>query len=239
LLNHHSKNEYLLKICAVGSSNIGKTKILRRFSEGKFTTNYLPTLGVDITTKKIQVDDNIIKLILVDTAGQEFFGKLRPSYYRGASACAIFFSLNDRSTFDSVPYWLKEFRGHIPDTSVPISLVAIHDRKRIQVKKDPGKSRKKQKSRKIVFKSFESFLIWFFNNQSNKLKLHKKRQEEGQINQDKSYLENNLIVSSDEAKRLAQYLGMNYCELYLQKPFCFKQCLIQLVRDALLAKEEN
>ncbi|MHA2075853.1 MAG: Rab family GTPase, partial [Candidatus Hodarchaeales archaeon] len=83
-------------ICAIGSSDLEKTTLIRRFAEGKFTTNYLPTLGVDITTKKIQVDDNNIKLILVDTAGQEFFGKLRPSYYRGASACTIFFSLHKR-----------------------------------------------------------------------------------------------------------------------------------------------
>ena len=117
-----SKNEYLLKICAIGSGSVGKTSLLRRFAEGKFTTNYLPTLGVDITTKKIQVDNNNVKLILVDTAGQEFFGKLRPSYYRGASACLIMFALNEKSSYDSIPTWLAEFRKHIPDPKIPIAL---------------------------------------------------------------------------------------------------------------------
>jgi small GTP-binding protein len=119
------RNEYLLKICAIGSSDLEKTTLIRRFAEGKFTTNYLPTLGVDITTKKIQEDDNNIKLILVDTAGQEFFDKLRPSYYRGASACTIFFSLHKRDTFNAVPLWLKEFRKHIPDASILITLIAV------------------------------------------------------------------------------------------------------------------
>jgi Ras-related protein Rab-1A len=117
-----SSNEYLLKICAIGSGSVGKTSLIRRFAEGKFTTNYLPTLGVDITTKKIHVDKNTVKLILVDTAGQEFFGKLRPSYYRGASACLIMFALNEKSSYDSIPTWLAEFRKHIPDASVPIAL---------------------------------------------------------------------------------------------------------------------
>ncbi|MFX0181704.1 MAG: Rab family GTPase [Candidatus Hodarchaeota archaeon] len=117
-----SVNEYLLKICAIGSGSVGKTSLIRRFAEGKFETNYLPTLGVDITTKKIHIDDNQVKLILVDTAGQEFFGKLRPSYYRGASACLIMFALNDKKSFDSVPEWLAEFRKHIPDSSIPIAL---------------------------------------------------------------------------------------------------------------------
>ncbi|NHJ02043.1 MAG: GTP-binding protein [Candidatus Heimdallarchaeota archaeon] len=117
-----SENEYLLKICAIGSGSVGKTSLIRRYAEGKFTTNYLPTLGVDITTKKIQIANNQVKLILVDTAGQEFFGKLRPSYYRGASACLIMFALNEKKTFDAVPNWLAEFRKHIPESTIPIAL---------------------------------------------------------------------------------------------------------------------
>jgi len=117
-----SQNEYLLKICAIGSGSVGKTSLIRRFAEGKFTTNYLPTLGVDITTKKINIDNNKVKLILVDTAGQEFFGKLRPSYYRGASACLIMFALNEKTSYDAIPTWLAEFRKHIPDANIPIAL---------------------------------------------------------------------------------------------------------------------
>lgn len=118
----NTKSEYLLKICAIGSGNVGKTSLIRRYAEDKFDGNYLPTLGVDITTKKISVKDTHMKLILVDTAGQEFFGKLRPNYYRGASACLILFALNDRKTFTEVPNWLAEFQKHIPSPSIPIAL---------------------------------------------------------------------------------------------------------------------
>lgn len=120
-----AKNEYLLKICAIGSGSVGKSSLIRRFAVGKFETNYLPTLGVDITTKMIQVNNACVKLIIVDTAGQEFFGKLRPSYYRGASACSLFFDKSDLKTFESIPDWLAEFRKHIPDMSIPIALVGI------------------------------------------------------------------------------------------------------------------
>ncbi|MFX0207544.1 MAG: leucine-rich repeat domain-containing protein [Candidatus Hodarchaeota archaeon] len=118
------ENEYLLKICIIGSTK-HKSGLVRQFAQGKFETNYLPILGVDITTKKIQINDNHLKLILVDTAGQEFFGKLRPSYYRGASACSIFFDKSDSKSFESVPDLLAEFRKHIPDMSIPLALVGI------------------------------------------------------------------------------------------------------------------
>jgi hypothetical protein len=94
-------HEYLLKIVCLGSPFSNKTKILRGYVEGKFSTDYLPTLGVDITTKRIKIDNHQIKLIIVDTAGNAFFGKLRPSYYRGASGALIFFDHKNRTTFNS------------------------------------------------------------------------------------------------------------------------------------------
>jgi small GTP-binding protein len=120
-----SKDEYLLKICIIGNPQEIKTAMVRRFAEGKFIPNHLPTLGVDITTKKIQVDNNTVKLILVDTAGHEFFGKLRPSYYRGASAVIITFDKGDEQSFEAVRAWYMEFRNHIPDSTVPIALVGF------------------------------------------------------------------------------------------------------------------
>ena len=116
-----TEEEYLLKLVAIGSGNVGKTSIIRRYAEGKFTRNYLPTLGVDITTKKINLDNKNIKLILVDTAGQEFFGKLRPNYYKGASGCLIMFALTDRKSFDEVPKWFKEFRKHVDNPAIVLA----------------------------------------------------------------------------------------------------------------------
>ncbi len=120
-----SKNEYLLKICIIGNPTELKTEFIRNYAENKFTTNYVLTQGVDITTKTIQVNNNMIKLILVDTASQEFFAKLRPSYYRGASAVIICF---EKSTIGlkEVTDWVHEFRKHIPDSSVPMALLCFN-----------------------------------------------------------------------------------------------------------------
>ncbi len=108
------KSEDLIKICLIGSVHTKlQTAFMRGFAEDKFDGNYLPTLGVDITTKKISVKDRQTKLILVDTAGQEFFGKLRPNYYRGASGVIILFDKGDYKSFTDVPNWLKEFRDNL------------------------------------------------------------------------------------------------------------------------------
>ena len=118
--------EFMLKICAIGSVSAQKTEFIRRYADEKFDTDYLPTQGADITNKKITVNNEPVKLILVDTAGQEFFRKLRSSYYRGASVVIIFFSKGDRKSFEEVPEWKKEFEEHIapPLPSVILGLQA-------------------------------------------------------------------------------------------------------------------
>ena len=120
--NMDEKEEELVKICLIGSVHPKlKTKFIRRFAEDKFSGNYLPTLGVDITTKKITFDDHSVKLILVDTAGQEFFGKLRPNYYRGASGVIILFDKGDYKSLTDVPNWLREFRENI-EAKIPVTI---------------------------------------------------------------------------------------------------------------------
>ncbi|MFX1286559.1 MAG: Rab family GTPase [Promethearchaeota archaeon] len=116
--------EELLKICVLGSTEF-KTSLIRRFAEGKFTTNYLPTLGVDIITKQIKVNNNEVNLILVDTIGQEFFDKLRPSYFRGASAAIITFEKVDQNSFHAVRDWYRELKKHHPQAAFPIALVGF------------------------------------------------------------------------------------------------------------------
>ncbi len=107
--------EYLFKVVAVGSGGVGKTSLIRRFAEGKFSDSYLPTLGVDITTKifKFEEKNVSVKLIIVDTAGQEYFGRLRPTYYRGANGALIVFDLTDIKSFTALPKWLNELQPNV------------------------------------------------------------------------------------------------------------------------------
>ncbi|MHA2074497.1 MAG: GTP-binding protein, partial [Candidatus Hodarchaeales archaeon] len=68
------RDEWVLKICAAGSFQVGKTSLIRRYAEGKFSESYTPTIGVDVTVKRVTIDNQQVKLLLWDTAGQEVFG---------------------------------------------------------------------------------------------------------------------------------------------------------------------
>ena len=113
--------EYVFKVVAVGNGGVGKTSLIRRFATGKFENNYLMTLGVDFTTKSLEVNGKQIKIVCADTAGQVYYGPVRPQYYEGANGAMIVFDLTNRNSFESVGNWLKELRDYIKD--VPIAIV--------------------------------------------------------------------------------------------------------------------
>ncbi|MHA2363332.1 MAG: Rab family GTPase [Candidatus Hodarchaeales archaeon] len=114
--------DFIYKIVAVGSGGVGKTSILRRFALNKFEKNYVMTLGVDFTTKEFVLSDGTaIKIVCVDTAGQEYYGRIRPSYYQGANGAFITFDLCNRNSYESLPRWVTELRQYLPD--IPIAIV--------------------------------------------------------------------------------------------------------------------
>ncbi|MFX0052187.1 MAG: Rab family GTPase [Candidatus Hermodarchaeota archaeon] len=116
-------DEWLLKICSIGTYQVGKTSLIRRYAENKFETDYLPTIGVDITTKRITLNNQKIKLILVDTAGQEAFGKIRQSYYMGSAACIAVYDVTSRESFKELEYWINDFYSGDKDRNVPLSVI--------------------------------------------------------------------------------------------------------------------
>ena len=112
------KDYLILKICAAGSYGVGKTSLIRRYAENKFSTSYTPTIGVDITTKRVTVNNQQIKLLLVDTAGQEYFGKIRKTYFEGAFSCIIVYDITRRESFIEVDRWISDFRDVVGENAL-------------------------------------------------------------------------------------------------------------------------
>lgn len=83
------------KIVFVGDVSVGKTSVMTRFVEGKFNETYDPSIGVDFHSKTITFRDEQIKLQFWDSAGQEKYKSLIPTYVKGA---AIVFLVFDKSS---------------------------------------------------------------------------------------------------------------------------------------------
>ena len=60
-----------LQVVLVGNAGVGKTCLVRRFTQGMFPPGQGATIGVDFMIKTVEIDGEKIKLQIWDTAGQE------------------------------------------------------------------------------------------------------------------------------------------------------------------------
>jgi hypothetical protein len=68
-----SGKKILLKVLVLGESAVGKTSLLERYVNNKFSMQTKSTIGADFLSKQIVVDGRNVTLQIWDTAGQERF----------------------------------------------------------------------------------------------------------------------------------------------------------------------
>ncbi len=68
------------------------------------------------------VDNQILKLQIWDTAGQENFRSVTRSYYRGACCALLLYDVTRRDTFYHVSQWVEEARA-IANPHMVITLI--------------------------------------------------------------------------------------------------------------------
>jgi len=100
--------DYLFILVLIGDSGVGKSCLLLRFADDKWTDSYISTIGVDFKIRTIELDGKTIKLQIWDTAGQERFRTISSTYYRGAHGIIVVYDVTNRTSFENVQRWLTE-----------------------------------------------------------------------------------------------------------------------------------
>ena len=114
------------KICLLGDFNVGKTSLIRRFIEDKFSDRYLSTVGVKVSRKSIdiQTDSQIcqVNLMVWDLEGNTKFKPITPSYLKGASGSIIVADLARINTLNSISQHIDLFLSVNPHATIAIAL---------------------------------------------------------------------------------------------------------------------
>lgn len=95
-------NQNMKKIIIIGDSSVGKSSLLSLYKNNKVNTNLMPTLGLDFLSINLNVEDQPMKIILYDTAGQERYRSVSYQWYKNASGVLLIFSVVDRASFNNV-----------------------------------------------------------------------------------------------------------------------------------------
>ena len=95
------------KIIFVGDAATGKTSIINRIIDNPFNDTYEVSIGIDFMSKNIRFRGQNIKIQIWDSAGQEKYKGLIPSYVRNSSIVFIVYDISNRSSFDNIPNWIS------------------------------------------------------------------------------------------------------------------------------------
>ncbi|XP_047736925.1 ras-related protein Rab-39B [Hyalella azteca] len=106
--------DYQFRLILIGDTTVGKSSLLRYFTDGKFFEVSDPTVGVDFFARLVEVADGTrIKLQLWDTAGQERFRSITRSYYRNSVGALVVFDVCKKRSLEHVPMWIMEAKRHM------------------------------------------------------------------------------------------------------------------------------
>ena len=108
---NHNKVKQDIKIITLGDSRVGKTSLIIKYIDNKFTGNFVTTMGFDIKNKQLTLKDGTeAKLMLFDTAGQERFRSLAENYIKKAYGVLLVYDISERQSFLNIENWMQSIK---------------------------------------------------------------------------------------------------------------------------------
>jgi len=115
----NSENAFVFKITVIGDGAVGKTSLIKKYTQGSFQKDYIKTLGAQFSKYDEEIEGNNVKLFFWDIAGQAEFMFMRPTFYKGSKAAIIVFSHgeDEEESYEHISSWhddIKKFCGDLP-----------------------------------------------------------------------------------------------------------------------------
>ena len=99
------------KIIVIGDSSVGKSCLTTQAVRNNFEEFYTATIGFEFLTFNIRINNNVLKLQIWDTCGQEVYKSLITNFYRNSSLALIIYAINNMDSFKHAENWLNELKA--------------------------------------------------------------------------------------------------------------------------------
>jgi len=126
-------SKHVVKSVMLGDCGVGKTCLLTRITNPKFFASGFCdssintpcfTVGVGFNILLMSAYNELIKLIIWDTSGQERFSSLTAGYLKGTNSFLIVFDVTSKTSFRNVERWRRIIVDSVGDES-PILLAGL------------------------------------------------------------------------------------------------------------------
>ena len=106
-------SENSVKVTLLGSSGVGKTCIIKRYTEDSFDENSQTTSGASYSQKPLMIDNKPIQLDIWDTAGQEKYRSLGRHFYKDAYIVCLVYDITSLQSFEDLKTkWYNDLKTY-------------------------------------------------------------------------------------------------------------------------------
>ncbi len=106
------KSDLTFKLIVVGNPNVGKSCLSLQGTTGKFEDSYVATVGFDFYSFFAKIENQLVRLQIWDTCGQEGYRSLVQNFYRGTALAILVYAINDMKSFNDVGTWVKQLKAY-------------------------------------------------------------------------------------------------------------------------------
>ena len=203
------------KIIFLGDQGTGKSSILNRFVSDKFDPNYQATIGLDFNSKNVKIDNQDVRLLLYDTAGQEKFRSLIPMYTRDAQIILLVYDVTRKESFTHIPEWINSLTNVKKEDVIFVLVANKIDLPEREVTKEEGE-KYAQENGPILFeevsaKTGDGFSNLFYNKLFQEI-VKKFRMGEGPQENEVQNIGNIKIDEPKKVKEKSKCCGGNKVE---------------------------
>lgn len=97
--------------------------ITTRYTQNSFTENHAPTIGYAFRSRDLKLtaedgQEEVIRLHIWDTAGEEAYKSMTKFFYRDTSLGLIVYDITSKVSFNNLNGWVKDFKDQCPDAKV-------------------------------------------------------------------------------------------------------------------------
>ena len=108
----------VIKVILLGESCVGKTNIILRYVNDVFMVKSLSTIGSTYIEKDLKRNNDIYKLHIWDTSGQERYHSVTKLFVKKSDIVLLVYSIENIQSFNNLDYWYKEVNNLCGDNFI-------------------------------------------------------------------------------------------------------------------------
>lgn len=151
-MNIDTNYELSVAILFIGDSRVGKSNMIYRLIENKYSEDILASVGFDIKTKIFKIFHKNILVKIFDTAGQERFNSITTSLFQKVQGIVLVYDISNEESFRNINNWILK----IKDNFLNVQYILVGNKCDLEKERIISKKDGMNLAKKYNFKFFET-----------------------------------------------------------------------------------